>query len=184
MGLLPPWEVNIQHPSTSVRGVTVGSKRWKEGENLSQCYPKLEKVRWVCGSDQLLVGAMAPTIEKTMGQWYQVLACKNIFRSSNILKHGAMATVTISVVAKDYLVPLVIAGFHVFLFCFVGFFFFCFLQRGKMSHKKENSAWFPGLLSECCWSTCFILNTVGYFLSIYVQISCCFQDDKIRDRIW
>lgn len=29
-----------------------------------------------------------------------------------------------------------------------------------------------------------MLNTVGYFLSIYIEISFCFQDDKVRDMIW
>lgn len=39
----------------------------KGGENLFQCYPKLEEVAQVCGSDQQSLGAMATAAEKIWG---------------------------------------------------------------------------------------------------------------------
>lgn len=92
-------------------------------------------------------GSNGNCIRKNVGLWCQVLACKNVFSSSNILKCGAMATVTTSVVAKDYLVPLVcycwFSCFPVF-FVVVVFSFFFFFGGEQKCHKKGSSAWFPG----------------------------------------
>lgn len=98
-----------------------------------------------------VTGSNGNCSRKNMGLWCQDFSCKILFGSYTVLKCGATAIVKISVVVKDYLVPLVC---YCWVLCFLCFFNFLLLGFGFLFFILF---WFGCFLFFFCFGLfCFV----------------------------